>query len=104
MEGFYHSIQKKKNSKEGEVVKFSVYINMTMYGWISELKLRLKGYETEEIYLNYKKKDDEYVCFEVEQFLKTRAIYKYQFSFVSEWKKFKETEEFKMSVGFYVPD
>ena len=55
MEGFYHSIQKKKNGKEGEFVKFSVYINMTIYGWISEVKLRLKGYEKREIVLNYKK-------------------------------------------------
>lgn len=104
MEGFYHSIQKRKNSKEGEFVKFSIYINMTMYGWISELKLRLRGYEREEIYLDYKEKDDEYACFETEIFLKTRAIYKYKFSFISEWKDFKETKEFKMSVGFYVPD
>lgn len=34
----------------------------------------------------------------------TRAIYKYKFSFISEKEKYKETKEFKMSVGFYVPD
>lgn len=104
MEGFYHSIQKMQKSKGGEVVKFSVYISMSIYGWISELKLRLKGYEIEEIYLEYKEKDDEYAYFETEIFMKTRAIYKYQFSFISEWKNLKETEAFKMSSGFYVPD
>ncbi len=104
MEGFYHSIQKMQKSKEGENVKFSVQISMKMYGWISELKLRLKGYEIEDVNLDYKEKDDEYAYFEKEIFMKTRAIYKYQFSFISEWKNFKKTELFKMSVGFYVPE
>ena len=60
MKEFYHSIQKNKCGKEGEFVKFSVYINMNIYGWINEVKLRLKGYEKREIVLNYKNKDDKY--------------------------------------------
>ena len=52
MKEFYHSIQKNKCGKEGEFVKFSVYINMNIYGWINEVKLRLKGYEKREIVLN----------------------------------------------------
>lgn len=104
MKEFYHSIQKNKCGKEGEFVKFSVYINMNIYGWINEVKLRLKGYEKREIVLNYKNKDDKYAYFETELFMCTRAIYKYKFSFISEKEKYKETKEFKMSVGFYVPD
>ena len=50
MKEFYHSIQKNKCGKEGEFVKFSVYINMNIYGWINEVKLRLKGYEKREAF------------------------------------------------------
>ena len=104
MEGFYHSVQQRERKKEGAKVKFNVRISMRIYGWLDEVKVLIIGNTAQEVHLEYMKQDDEFAYFEKEIFLKIRAIYRYKFSFMSEWIKWYETEFSKLSVNFYVPD
>lgn len=104
MEGFYHSVQQRERKKEGAKVKFNVRISMRIYGWLDEVKVLIIGNTAQEVHLEYMKQDDEFAYFEKEIFLKIRAIYRYKFSFMSEWTKWYETEFSKLSVNFYVPD
>ena len=103
MEGFYHSVQLREKEKEGAKAKFNVRISMSMYGWLDEVKLII-GDNAQEIHLDYTEQDNEYAYFEKEIFLPTRAIYRYRFSFMSEWTKYYETSFSKLSVNFAAPD
>ena len=105
MEGFYHSAQLREKKKEGAKVKFNVRINIRMYGWLDEVKVLIIGDKIQEVHLEYMKQDDdEYAYFGKEIFLNTRAIYRYKFSFRSEWTKYYETSFSKLSVNFAAPD
>lgn len=99
MKEFYHSIQKNKCGKEGEFVKFSVYINMNIYGWINEVKLRLKGYEKREIVLNYKNKDDKYAYFETELFISTNFLLYLKKKNIRKRKNLKCRLDFMYQIG-----
>ena len=104
MEGFYHSVQLSEKKEDGAKFKVYVRISMSMYGWLDNVKIRFIGDTTSEVHLEYREQDDEYAYFEQEIFLKTRAIYKYLFSFMSEWTNYYETEFSKLSVNFSVPE
>lgn len=104
MEGFYCSAKKFNEGEKGAKVKFSTRISMTMYGWIDDVKVRILGMKEKYVYLEYKGQDDEYAYFEKVTYLERCAIYRYKFSFMSEWTKYHESDEKKMSVSFKVPD
>ncbi len=104
MKGFYHDIKIIKEGKEGETVKFIARISMLIYAWIDQVKIHINGDTSWEEELNYSNKDEKYAYFEKSIYLPNRAIYKYNFSFYSEWSKYYTTENYKLSVGFKVPD
>lgn len=104
MEGFYCSAKKFNEGEKGAEVKFSARISMTIYGWIDDVKVRIFGMKENYVHLDYKGQDEEYAYFEKVTYLERCAIYKYKFSFMSEWTKYHESDEEKMSVSFKVPD
>ena len=104
MEGFYYNTKKFNEGEKGAEIKFSARISMTMYGWIDDVKVRIFGMKENYVHLDYKGQDDEYSYFEKVTYLERCAIYRYKFSFMSEWTKYHESNEEKMSVSFKVPD
>lgn len=104
MEGFYYSAKKFNEEDKGAEVKFNARISMTIYSWIDDVKVRISGIKEYNEYLEYKGQDEEYAYFEKTIYLERCAIYRYKFSFCSEWTKHYESDEEKISVSFEVPD
>lgn len=104
MEGFYYSVKKFNEGEKGAEVKFNARISMAIYSWIDDVKVRISGIKDYCAYLEYKGQDKEYAYFETTIYLERCAIYRYKFSFSSEWTKYYESNEEKLSVSFKVPN